>query len=291
MLNEPLSREIPPKPFRSLIRKPKLRLTTIIAVEARDGLVMGADSQQTGWMKEITNKVEFILPNVLLGCAGSSQYIDVLSTTINKALHDRESKPKGKRLGYNLTLNAAVDKYGKQMAKRIDELKLRGLPNFDIRDYYPEGLCAVCRTSPNQKKSAYYSIYEIKTPHPCLDALPRFRAAVGSGGDVANVFLKTFEDYMEPFGLKWVDFSANTIRLLVGQLLQRVARVDPYSSGVDIWTLKPDGVEREPVEHHPDQSNLSSLVSSFISELPPETLADIVSRSGLREILERLRLG
>lgn len=284
-------REPAPKPFQSLIRKPKFRLTTIIAIEAKDAVVMGADSQQTGWAKEVTNKIEWMPSNALVGFAGSSEYIEILSGKVMDALMKREQAKRGRRRGYQNALNSAIDEYSKYAAERIETLKLRNLPNFDIRDYYPEGLVAAFKSRRDDPKVGYPSIYQFKTPHPCLNVLPRFRAAVGSGGDVATVFLKTVEDYIEPFDLSWRDFSSDVISLFVGVLLQRIARIDPYSSGVDVWKLKADTTETVPLRFDPNTDHLSILLSGMISELSPDKLSEIMKRSRLRDVLRELGFG
>jgi ATP-dependent protease HslVU (ClpYQ) peptidase subunit len=288
--------QYPPNPFRSLIRKPKFRLTAVIAIEAKDGLVMGADSQQTSWVKEVTNKIGWLAPTVLLGCAGSSQYIDILRSKIQQVVIDKLDELNQGLLDFKAVLNTAIDEYGKYAAERIDNLKLRSFPNFDIRDYYPEGLCAVFKTIPrysqeNPLRLGDYHIYEIKTPHPCLDIVPRHRAAIGSGGDAATVILKTVEEYLEAYGLNWTNFSAKVINQFIGMVLQRIARIDPYSSGIELWTLKPIVTETTPVIFDPQTDHLSYLLPLIIAELPRSKIAEIVRRSNLLDVLKMLGLG
>lgn len=265
-------------------------MTTIIAIEGRDGVVFCADLQATTDLtKEIANKIRAIRPNEMLGCAGSTEYIDVFYQ------HVVDTLTKSERPDYLRAMNQAIDSYCEYVAQRIEKLRLDRIPIFyQPRNYYPQGIFVVY-----DKNEMKHRLFEIQTPDPCVEVSEfQQRVATGSGGVAATVILKTFENIIgtwpSPYRLQWKDFSTKFIGQMCWILLRRISELDAFTSGFAFYELSANGnrgINYEELFPEPGiGKQLPQLVQTALREVPPNTVAAIVGSSGLMEVMRGLGL-
>jgi hypothetical protein len=268
-------------------------MTTIVAIRAKDGLVMCSDLQETGRFREYTSKLRPIGSNELLGCAGYSSYIAILYDHVKEAIEKRGDSD------YHAALNAGIHSFSMYLAGKIET---EGLERFyrpqELEEFYPQGIFAVAESEDS------YRIFEFDAPHPCTEVITgiRDRAAKGTGANTATVLLKTAEDFLRQSRIeqKWRRFSTTVIRQFCQILVERVAELDPYSAGVDIQVLTPSGcrgiTEADPVFPKylkPYKTHLAELTETALSDLSSGMLAYSIEQWGLVELLAKwgLRLG
>jgi len=275
-----------PKGFRSL--RPKLMgLTTVFVIEGRDELAMCADTQETGWVKEICSKIapiSFRGQDGLLGSAGSSEYIGLFEEYIQEAL--RKPLPKKKPTMLRI-LNSGMDAYTQYTEQRIENLKLsRYERNYEPEKYFPAAIFAYFDREVNS-----FRVFTTAPLKPWIEMKRVKRAAVGSGGDLATVLLKTAEDYMNAFDLNWRNFSPSTLFEFCYVLMDRVTKIDPYSSGFDFWRVTKDmGLLNLSEKDAKDylEGGLATLLKHMADELPADKLKKIIESPKLKELLDSL---
>jgi 20S proteasome alpha/beta subunit len=270
----------PPKPFRSL-RSAESRLTTVIAIQADDGLVVGSDLQRTGIVREFVPKLKYFRPLEILGFAGIPFYEGVLFRHIKREILQNPSRD------YAEILTAALDSFSGYL-----EHKLRRENRRPIEGMRPQGILAAC-----ERPLPVYRLFEFQPPDYLTETeLEPKRAAIGSGGDVAKVFLKTIEKFMGRAGidLGWKRFSSHTIRQLVWLLLDEASDIDPFSRGRDIQVITEKNVEGindyNPVFQSPDDCHLSEFIQRAIGELSSTMPRYILEQFDLLDLVKGLRL-
>jgi hypothetical protein len=276
-------------PHPKLFRNPKSKqcgLTTVVAILAKDGIVMASDVQSTGFTQEEVPKIIPIGGYGLLGCAGTAEYIGLFRQYAIQGIDETDGF-------YIKQLNAVVDSYGTYVAQRIDNLKLSRLTGFDPRNCYPQGIFA----GREKSEPISFDLVEINTPEPCRMLEPGIerRLATGSGGVAATVILKTIENYLgrsDRIGWSiWEHFSTRTVAQLLVILLEQVSRIDPYSSGATLAKLT--GKECEPynigeIFDGEYKDRLKELLSSAVAEMPPRMRTNISKSKVLLEWLTEL---
>jgi len=287
---EPFPPSVPETPnlFRLLKREPP-DLTTVVAIECADSLVMGSDLQRSGTFREWAPKIKPIRQTELLGCAGRSAYIGVFRRHVRTAL-TAEARP-----DYEERLNEAIGTYSTYLWSKIEREGLRqiyGLPA--LADLWPEGILGVYDQSESR-----YRIFQFNAPEPCIEAELAPRAAVGSGGDAATVLMKMTEGFLTQAGIElgWKRFHQKTMRQFIEILLRRVSEIDPYTLGLDIQVLTPQGSEGInqanpvfPEYGKPYKSNLAELIANAFGELSRQMPAFMADRYGLLPVLEKIGL-
>jgi len=275
-----------PKPFESL-RKAERAMTTVIAIQARDGLVIGSDLQRTGTAKEFVPKLKGLASREgsaeVCGFAGIPFYEAALYRRIKDRLIHNPSKD------YEENLSDALDSYTEYLQRKIRTQHL----NFS-NDMRPQGILAVCFKALGLVD---YRLFQFQPPDDLIEAefWPR-RAAIGSGGDVATVFLKTIEKFMDRAGIAkgWTQFSSHTIRQLVWILLEEASEIDPWSRGRDIEIITPGHVEAidsmNPVFQSPEESHFSEFVGWALKDMSPDMPRSILEEFDLLDIVKGLRL-
>ena len=288
---QPIIPRPPAKPIRFLKRKPR-PLTTVVAIDSRDGLIMASDLRATSTVIEFASKIRPIRPNELIGCAGTAEYIDIFYRYVARSLTS-EARP----TDYLQLLNNAVDEYGEYIDDRIDKLGMESLPEFDRHQCYPQGILAVDDGSTRKR------IFQIQTPHPCGE-IPQFqhRLCVGSGGEAATILLRVLENIMLTWevdhqALTWTHFSWRTVGQFCTILLRRISEIDPYSRGKDIELLHGQGNRtvnyNELFESPKITEQLTEFGLSVVKEVGSVKLLDYLNNpeTNFKRVLEALGLG
>ena len=269
-----------------------LVLTTIIAIRGNDFVIMCSDLQGTSRLtKEVVNKIRPIRLTELLGCAGSSEYIEIFQRYVMAEL-TKDAQP-----DYLGSLNTAIDKYGEYIANRIDKLRLDRLAGQNLDSYYPDAIFS-CYDSYEKR----FRIFEIRTPDPCSE-ISRFQSltAIGSGGTAAVVVLKALENAMSGWPmeggktLNWDRFSWQTICRACHILLRQISMLDAYTSGFDFHMLASEGetgVSRKeyfPSDDATDQ--FPELLKGVIKEIGKGTVLKSLGQIRLEQVLKELGFG
>jgi len=250
---------------------------------------MCADNQGTGsdtW--EYFAKLRPIGQFSLIACAGVQSYFELLIDYVEDALSEAGSKD------YYKTLNSAIDSYCAQIRKRTEEV---GYPPSLLKELvkqsYPQGVFATYDRSLER-----YRLFEIATPHPCVE-VPKYprRATVGSGSRPAFVFLKNVEYLMlrKELQLHWTDFSMKLVAQFCTILLRRIEHVDPFTAGSIFYTLgKEFGVAPLPAakiwENCQEKYQLTSLLKNAISEIPKQKSMALLNTYELTNLAQWLGL-
>ncbi len=256
-------------------------MTTVIAIQASDGLVIGSDLQRTGTVKEFVPKLKWFRPTEIFGFAGIPFYEAALYRHIKSALIRNPSAD------YEENLSKALDSYAVYLRKKV------GIQGHFDNDMLPQGILAAAY----DKAFPSYRLFEFRPPDHLIEAelAPR-RAAIGSGGDVATVYLKAIEKFMNRAGIDqgWSQFSSHTIRQLVWLLLDEASDFDAFSRGRDIQVITPDKVEgindMNPVFQSPDNSHLSEFIQKALDELGSPMPHYILEQFDLLDVVKGLRL-
>lgn len=252
------------KPFR-FPKVPRGSLTTIIAVECKDALVMSADTQLTGQVREETNKIEQIGDNCLIGCSGSLEYISLFIEYVRRA----HSAP---NTDYYNMLNNAIHNYSTEINARTAVWP--AVLRYRIPDCYPRAI--FCAYDINQNR---FRIFEMQTPHPCAEVSNLHRATVGSGSVVALAFLKTANDIMRRFSIEWTEQSWKLVAQGSWVLLRRISHIDSYTSGNIAYMLSKAGPPKQLYELEIFETKTPSHPVSMF-------LATALKEIGIGKILE-----
>jgi 20S proteasome alpha/beta subunit len=272
-----------PKPFR--IQNPKSTpMTTIIAVESKEDIVMCADRQQTSWVKELGewwSKLSEIGDFGMLGCAGRTDYIGQFVKYMEEGFEKKTAKKKEDML---IKLNRVLTSYSKWVVQeRLEDLHLsRYEPSFNPKEYFPEAIFAM-----RDVRHGYRS-FRIFTVDPFGLWIERDngRAAIGSGGTAGTVFLQTAENLFANYRLKWTDFKTETIGMILSYLLRRISEIDPYSSGFGMFTLGDKGA----IPYFPPSfgDKISNLAEAIYLDAPKSAQAKIKASLPLERIAKLL---
>jgi len=190
---------------------------------------MCADMKATSFITwEYAQKITPIGNSALLGCAGKDdRYISLFARSIKTALE----KPKPEGTDYFDFVKHAVESFSEGI---FDTNTRSGLANLeylqalrvDVDQFYPEAVLAVRDSYGSQ---ARYRPFELQPPHPPKEVDYPYRATAGSGGIVANIFLKNTEFLLAKLGHAWVTLSASLIAQFCFVLMHRIFYVEPHS--------------------------------------------------------------
>lgn len=255
-------------------------MTTIVVLEGNDGVIFCADRQITGFMiKESGIKIDNIGTHGLISCSGASIYIELLTKYVEKSILKRKSKSFGE------ALDQAVDSYCAYIKKRNEDV---GILPKDISNTYPEGVFAIY----DKNDENPYHIFQIQTPHPCIEVDPRnhSRAVAGSGSLAAIMILQTIEHEMEKIGVTWKNLSTGLLSQFCSILLRRISQLEPKTSGLTIYRLDQSGYTPLTFgnvfpNRTKGESELMALMKSALREIGKEKLLKLVEIYGLLTLL------
>ena len=257
-------------------------MTTVFAIECRGGAILASDTQFTGRFRERGSKAWELRDNVVMGIAGANNYNYLFYRRMREAFDSHQEK------GPDMTLPDVIDEgihsFNLEMARRSRTYEIRDewRPEAVIVGY-DEGLA-------NKRRQGRFVMFEVMTPHPCYEIQSlNMRAAVGTGGIAATVFLKTLEDIMDSVGLTYADLSWRTASQLSAILLNRVSQIDPATSGVTILRLVAHSnkvlKETEIFPKYGSRFGINQLLESIFKEVPSSKIAHLVKEWRLDEVL------
>ena len=282
------TRKISPNPFR-LLKEGISELTTVMAIEADNGLVVSSDLQRTGLYKEYAPKLRFFRNEGILGCAaGDASYIPLLHRHIIQTLEGA-----GTIRDIQAVLDKGIESFSDYLGKKIERQHLMNIYSPErLETWWPEGLYAAY-----DKTNPAFRIFTFRTPKLSRQEELFGRAAIGSGGDIALAFMFAAEELMSAANIerRWKRFSVQTIRQFSWLLLERISRIDPNSSGRDIEVITEDDKTYSIDAYHPVfksgeyRLQIGEFVRSVFSDLDSPMPHYLAERFDLLEFFRSLR--
>jgi 20S proteasome alpha/beta subunit len=288
--SKPPISEVIPKPFKPKFRylKPREHLTTVIAVQCRDGIILCADSQETSDLgilgtKENVSKIRPVSHHgqldryCMLGCAGVSNYIDLFRRHVGEAFLNRGDN------SYFEALDRAVLNYTVYVTTRSNQmggLSLRGreFPSAIFVGY-----------EPTDDKTR---VYAIDPPHPPNELSEPYRMAIGTGGLYASLLFGMAEKLMSKVGFDWSNLSTKLVSQFCYMVLGRVISYD-RDSGMDTRFYRVDKTGYSslsdeqifPGHGEREEYRLTIFLRTLRDELPKEKMLKLLSTYNLSELL------
>ena len=228
-----------PKPLKPKFRypKPRQRLTTVMAVDCADGVVLCADGQETNeyvgfGTKQLVSKIDQLRfgnessRHCLLGCAGLTTYTNQLRERVEQAVLTRNGT-------YFEALEIATRNYSKFVNARKPDTGLL----FD--QSWASAIFA--GYDPQDKKHYIYSIWP---PHPpeLLSKYPH-RTGTGTGWVFASLLFVVAEQLMSKLEITWKNLSTLVAAQFCYMALGRIMNYDRESGlGTNIYRIGTDGI-------------------------------------------------
>src|SRR5208282_664798 len=218
-----------PKPLKPKFRylKQRERLTTVMAVKCRDGVILCADGQLTSNLgilgtKDTVSKIQPVnfhdeTDNLcVLGCSGVEPYIDLFRQHVGREMIERGHEGRS----YFEALDRAIQNYSRYVKPRTK----RAVIPFKPEVFYPSAIFA--GYEPKDKK---IRVYLLETPHSPNELSIPYRSAIGSGGLYASLLLNIVEVALDRMRLVWTDLSTKLVAQICYMTLGRIVNYDVYS--------------------------------------------------------------
>jgi hypothetical protein len=236
---------------------------------------MASDTRTEGRFLEKRNKLWQLRDNALIACAGTNNYIELFE----EHMHDLFDQNFDPPITLYERINRGIRSYNTDI---FEWNKTSFLSSREIDEHcYPEGVIAAY----DEGKDGF-ALFEVATPHPCTEILNApLRAAAGTGGVAATVFLKTIEDFMDEQGVKYSDLSWKLIAQLSYVFLNRISHIDPHSSGNTIFRLKEDDYDILKTKDIFRRRSYAGQLSEFF-----ETVVDEVGTEKVGRLLKALKI-
>jgi hypothetical protein len=250
-------------------------LTTVIAVQCQDGIIICADSQETfgSYTKEDVTKIHSVGfgdkfdKYCMLGCAGASNYISLFREYVGKKFVSRQG------MTYFDALDSAICDYTNYIQRRkilLGNLSFEQEGNPE----YPDALF-VGYDPANDKTQ----MYELNLPHPPREVLAPHRAIIGTGRLYSSQFFIMAEKFMHKIGLDWPLLSTRLVSQFCYMVVGRVISYDVSSGGKVLFyridktgfTGLPDDI-MFPGYGKDGETRLSVLLRTALEELPKDKL-------------------
>jgi 20S proteasome alpha/beta subunit len=233
--------------------KPRECLTAVIAVRCRDGVVLCADSQEsTYWTKENVTKIlpvsfeDKVNEHCVLGCAGITNYTDLLRNYVGEAFYKH-----GQKTHFD-TLRIALAGF----TKFVNEDRREA--GYGVKEDYSAFASAIFVGYDPEKDRT--QIYELSPPRPPHELLAPYRTAIGTGGLFASSLFGAAEELMYWINLDWTKLSTKLVSQFCYLVLGLVTTKDVHSgmgmcfykvdrrwTKVDIDTILPRSSYRLPI--------------------------------------------
>lgn len=198
-----------PKSLKPKFRypKPRPRLTTIMAVDCKEGVVLAADGQETNeWpsitIRQLVNKIDQVSyrgrkePHCLLGFSGAEGYIDQFEERIGKAISEGRNKT------HSEALDDAICDFAHYLYRRDTGLR-KGQELNDLASAVFVGY------DPKIRKTC---VYTLLPPHPPIPLLKYpHRTGIGSGWPFAGLLFTLAESLLGQLGLSWKNISTQLV--------------------------------------------------------------------------------
>lgn len=222
------SETVVPKPLKPKFRYPNLRerLTTIIAVDCQDGVILAADGQETHEFasglrtKELVTKIDQATygdwrnSHCLLGCAGIPTYVSRLEHFVGEAIHKHQES------SYLEALTDATNNF----ADYVYKLRL-GYSEGDHIGHLATAILVGHDTEIH--KTLIYTLSPPHAPEP-LRKYPH-RTGTGSGWVFAGFLFNLAELLMRKLGLTWKNLSTTLAAQFCYIALNKVMNYEGYT--------------------------------------------------------------
>ena len=232
-----------PNPLKPKLRYPQCRqrLTTVIAVRCRDGIILCADSQETNeyaglGTKEIVSKIYAVNYGdntdeyCVLGCSGLPAYINQLRERVGEAILKREGK------SYTEALEDATVDFSHFVYSR----KLGYSPRQDL------STLASAIFVGYEPKTQTTHMYLLAPPDPPDPLSHQFRATTGTGGLYASLLFNIAEVLMRKVHLEWDKLNTTLVAQFCYMVLGRITNYDSFSGlGINIYRIDHQTGKRE----------------------------------------------
>jgi hypothetical protein len=269
-------------------------LTTVIAVNSKDAVILCADSQETDEYAELSTKQAVSKihsvgrdgdeSQPIAAYSGASPYIQELRHCIEQACQETEAKD------YLEILKRANRVYSRQFAEARKEIGLQY-----IEDFSSYASAIFVGYEPRNKRA---SIYVIQPPHPPqLVSEGPHRATIGTGGLFASLLLSIAEVAMAKIDMGWLDFSWRVVAQVCYLVIARVMNFDGDSGlganlyrvnhGTGLW----EGLNDEQIFPGHGEKGLEHrstiLGKSLYAEIPKKKLAAVLTQRGLLDAMPK----
>jgi hypothetical protein len=255
-------------------------LTTVFAIECKDGIIMATDTQFTGRFREKGRKAWELRDNLIMGCAGTNNYNYLFWRRLRDEFDEDPEE---------ITLPDRIDQGINKYSEEIYKTRLASFgPRLEVPDYcYPEAVIAGYDEGLER-----FVMFEVRPPHPCIEAEHDYmRATAGTGGISATVFLKTVEYVMAVAGVKYTDLSWRLVAQLSYLLLRRVTLIDPASSGATLYHVVEGNYNRityGDIFDKPSSPAIAQFSERVIEEVGIERMLKLFSKWKLLDFLQGL---
>ena len=279
-----------PKPLKPKFRYPKPRphLTTVIAVQCKDGVILCADGQESNeytefGTKQLVGKIDQLIfdnkldEQCLIGCAGVTTYTDQLRERIGEAIARRNGK------SYHEALESATRSYSRFVNARKSDTGLEFDPTW------ASGVFA----GYEGKRSC---VYTLLPPHPpeLLYKYP-YRTGVGTGWIFASFLFVVAEEFMRKLEITWPTLSTVLVAQFCYMVLGRVFNYEGASGmGISIYRLNDktgswEGLSDDQIFPRHGEKGLeyrsTIFMDTLLKELPPEKLVTVVEKYHLLDVM------
>jgi len=289
-----------PKPLKPKFRylRRRKRLTTVIAVQCRDGVVLCSDSQETTeyaglGTKELVSKIRPVSYNdeddsyCLLGCSGMSPYINWFREHVGEAIFKREGR------SYLEALRVATRNYAKNVNMWGREIGLRFGEDFS-------NLASAIFVG-YEARDHKTRVYILAPPDPpdSLSTYP-YRVAIGTGGLYASLVFNIAELLMNKIGFGWTQLSTKLVSQFSYLVLGRIISYDAHSGmGTAFYRVDGSGYATLSVAQifpglgEEGKSKLSILFETLRDEIPKEKnekLLEVAQKYDVAGIVKQILL-
>lgn len=283
----------PFKPIRYLTTKGERRLTTVVGIRGKNGIVFLSDSQATvGETKESVSKLSTIGKDIIFGGAGYSNFIDDLKRFITSEVERDESLFINK-------LNLAIRDY-----RNFVDNMYKESPLYETLFAKAQVSALIGRRIRTEKSSFDFELYEINTPWTAQQIVGRScRSAIGTGGQFVRLLFQSAEEYflnLSQVHKNWSEFDVKFISQVCYFMVERVLRFDVNSSPpMETWILDDSEKggrfvpESEVFPNRMREDNTfryrsEMLLVSAVKELGMPTIKALLGRYKPSELFERL---
>jgi hypothetical protein len=212
----------------------------------------------------------------MLGCAGLSNYIDLLRKHVGEAFLNRGDS------SYFEALDKAVQSYTAYVAKReMGGISLRGRE-------FPSAIFVGYEPADDKTR-----VYALDPPHPPSELSEPHRMAIGTGGLYASLLFGMAERMMTKVGFSWTNLSTKLVSQFCYFVLGTVMGYDRDSGmTAHIYRIDKTGYrELGDAEIFPSRqekhrlTRLTIFLETLRNELPKEKMRALITAYNLSELL------
>lgn len=261
--------------------KPRKRLTVVMTVQCRDGVVLCADSQEsTYWTKESITKIlpvsfeGIVSEHCVLGYSGITNYTDLLRGYVAEAIFKREHKD------YFDVLRVAVRRFTSSVNEDRREA------GYAVKEDYSAFASAIFVGYEPEKGET--QVYELIPPYPPHQLLAPYRTAIGTGRMFASSLFGAAEELMLHAGLDWSKLSTKLTSQFCYLALGIITTKDVHSGmGMHFYKVDKTGWTNLNIDDILPRNDfrLPRLLETLLDEVPKDKLLKLVRMYDPNELL------